>query len=156
MCVCVEWAAALIQSRYKGQGNRLLSYHITNSMEQGPSWEANRSLSSKVNAHVLRNTEVHYRITRARQLSSYKYNLSKFFRVTKCEICFYCWHQNWWQIISYKDTRKVVPVINSALHNEGLLENGGLDPCIRNRGIIWKQVVNLTPWAASLPGKEAP
>ena len=49
------------------------------------------------------------------------------FTNTKYEICFYARHQNW-----YQDTRNVVPVINSALHREGLWENGGLYLCIRN------------------------
>ena len=72
------------------------------------------------------------------------------FTITKCEICFYAKHKNW-----YQDTRNVVPVINSALRREGLWENGGSDPCIRNWGITWKRVANFRPWAASLPGKEA-
>ena len=70
------------------------------------------------------------------------------FRSTKCELCFCAGHQDW-----YQDIRNVVPVINSALHREGLWENGGLDPCIRNSGIIWKRVANFTPWAASSRGK---
>jgi hypothetical protein len=55
----------------------------------------------------------------------------------------------------YQDTRNVASVINSALRREVLWENGGLDPYIRNWGVIWKRVANFRHWAASLVGKEA-
>jgi hypothetical protein len=40
----------------------LLTYLLTYSMEQSPSWEANRIAASQEIPHILWNTKVHYRI----------------------------------------------------------------------------------------------
>jgi hypothetical protein len=42
----------------------VLTYLLTYSMEQSPSWEANRSSASQEIPRILRNSKVHYRIQR--------------------------------------------------------------------------------------------
>ena len=40
----------------------LLTYSLNHSMEQSPSWEANRFSASQEIPRILQNTKVHYRI----------------------------------------------------------------------------------------------
>ena len=56
LCVHVKESALHVSFTY------LLTYLLTYSMEQGPSWEANRFWASQEIPHILWNPKVHYRI----------------------------------------------------------------------------------------------
>jgi hypothetical protein len=49
--------------------NMPIYYIVTYSMEQSPSWEANRNVASQEISRILWNPNVHYRIHKARHLS---------------------------------------------------------------------------------------
>ena len=51
-----------ILSPYPSQNGGILKDNITNSMEQRPSWEANRSSASQEIPRIVRNSKVYYRI----------------------------------------------------------------------------------------------
>ena len=58
--ISVRLGEALGEHMYNSNG--LLTYLLTYSMEQIPSWEANQVSDSQEIPHILWNTRVHYRI----------------------------------------------------------------------------------------------